>query len=109
MSKHKLFYISFATSDGFLGATVMSAIDEEGALAKATHLSLNPGGEAAIIAIPPSMPSEGVAEMLAYENRLVSKAELLSNGAKRVGDMEPEHRYALREKTTFVCESCNDV
>lgn len=109
MSGHRLFYISFATDDGFLGATVVSAINEEEALAKTTRLGLNPGGEAAIVAVPPSMPSEGIAEMLTYENRLVGKAELFSNGAERVGDMTPEHRHALREKTTFVCETCNDV
>jgi len=99
------FYISFATDEGFRGATVVEAYSEEDALEEATKLNLNPGGEAAILEIPPDIVSNP--DMLAMRNRLVGKDEMLANGAKRQADCSDEIQDAFEAAATRVCADCN--
>ena len=102
-----LFYISFATDAGFRGATVVEADSESDAIAVASRLGLNPGGEAAILAVPPDLPADGRAKVLSYQNRLVGKAEILSHGGFRYGDCSEEMQDRVARVVTKVCAQCN--
>jgi hypothetical protein len=101
-------YISFATSTGtggFRGATVVEADDEKSALAAATLRGLNPGGEAAILFVPPeSWDAPGLAAML---NRLVGREEMFAMGAVRRADVPQKMRNRFDREATFVCSCCN--
>lgn len=103
----KLFYISFATDDGFLGATVIAARSATNALTVASAKGLNPGGVAAILPVPDNIPAAGRAEMLSYHNRLVTKAELMSRGAVRLGDLPNDMQDKFRDHATTVCKDHN--
>ena len=103
----RLFYISSATDSGFLGATVIEAYDAAKAIAKATALCINPGGEAAILEVPDGLTPKETAEMLSYKDRLVSKAELLSHGARRVADLPQNMQDAVNNASSVVCADCN--
>jgi hypothetical protein len=74
-----LYYISFATNEGFRGATVVDADSQSSAIEETIRLGINPGGEAAILALPSGMTPADRAEMLSYKDRLVTKEELLAN------------------------------
>jgi len=100
------FYISFATDEGFLGATVVRATDADGALSVASEKGLNPGGEAMIVEVPEQAESEP--DMLAMIDRLVGKNEMLANGGTRHGDLSPEKRAAIEAAADRVCQSCNE-
>jgi hypothetical protein len=65
-------FISFATKGEVIGATVVIANTAGHALAEATRLGLNPGGEATILNVPADAP---VMKLL---NRLASKEELIT-------------------------------
>jgi hypothetical protein len=99
------FYISFATDEGFRGATVVHALDAEGALKEATNRELNPGGEAAIVEIPSETEAEP--KMQSMINRLVGREELIAQGAKRLGDFFQEQQESIRTVATSVCKDCN--
>lgn len=99
------FYISFATDAGFRGATVVQANDDADALAVATAKGLNPGGEAAIIEVPPEAESEP--DMQAMIDRLVGKEEMLAQGGKRHGDCSEDIQDAFDAAATKVCAGCN--
>jgi hypothetical protein len=98
------FYISFA-ADHFLGATVVQAQDEASALAEATRRGLNPGGEAAIIHVPPEARQNP--DMLAMVNRLVGEDEMLAMGARRLGDLPERIQERFEEEATVVCGDRN--
>jgi hypothetical protein len=104
----KLFYISFATSNGFLGATVIDGEDEMDALNNATNRKLNPGGEAAILPIPKLTTAADFAELMSYRGRLVGKDELVANGAKRTNEMLEQQRERFKVTATFVYTNCNE-
>jgi hypothetical protein len=84
----KLFYISFATDTEFLGATVLESHDELSVLAEATKHNLNPGGQAAILELP--YEALLAPDVKIMQGRLVSKEEMLANGAVRHGDMSDD-------------------
>ena len=98
-----LWYISFATDEGFRGATVVEALSAEDALATATERGLNPGGQAAILQAPTPTPPD----LLSYLNRLVGKEELLRDGGSRHGDLSEEEQEAIESHATAACEHCN--
>jgi hypothetical protein len=99
------FYISFATDDGFLGATVVEGTSPKDALAVATLRGLNPGGEAAILEVPPEY--EFAPDVRAMKNRLVSEAEMLEMGATKGRDLPQQISDAWDEEIEVVCEDCN--
>lgn len=99
-----MYYISFATDDGFLGATVVEASSSESALEEATRLGINPGGEAAILEVPEGFENEA-RQML---NRLVGLDEMLTqHGGKRHGDLSDEHRGRVENAADVVREGSN--
>lgn len=98
-------YISFATDEAFRGATVVAATDAENALATATRLGLNPGGEAAIVEVPPE--AEGEPDMQAMINRLLNKGEMIAQGGTRHGDLPEDMQDAFMDAADIVCEDCN--
>jgi hypothetical protein len=100
-----LWYISFATDQGFRGATVVEADDAPHALTVATQRGLNPGGEAAIFAIPPEGESEP--DLFAIRDRLADKAEMMSLQGKRLGDLPEEMQSRVEASAEFACEDCN--
>jgi hypothetical protein len=102
-----LFYISFATDAGFRGATVVEAANEANAVIVASRLGLNPGGEAAVLAIPADAGARELAEILSYKNRLVGKDELVANGARKLRDLPGNMQAAIADAATVVCEDCN--
>lgn len=103
-----LFYISFATDAGFRGATVIDAIGEFDAIATTHVLGINPGGEAAILEMPPDMDAKARAEMNSYKNRLVTKEELIANGAKRLADLPEYMQDRFEDEAVKICDECNE-
>lgn len=101
------FYISFATDAGFLGATVVRGENPEDALKNATAVGLNPGGEAAIVEVPPDAEYEP--DMVAMIDRLVHCDEMLAMGAKRVVDCDPKIQARFNAEAEKVCQECNPV
>jgi hypothetical protein len=93
-----LFYLSFASEHGFLGACIIEAANGPEALAITHELGINPGGEALILPTPagetPPFP----------QNRLLSREEL-GEGAT-LGETQ---RMGLQPPagTLFVCEDDN--
>ena len=98
-------YISFATDDGFLGATVVEGNSAKSALAAATLRGLNPGGEAAILEVPPE--SESSPDVVAMKNRLVSEAEMLAMGGIKGENLPAEINAVWNMEIDVVCEHCN--
>jgi hypothetical protein len=101
-----LVYISFATDVGFLGGTVVEAMNAADAIAEATRLSLNPGGQAAIIQVP--LEAEDYPDIKRMRNRLCGREEMLSNGGKRFGDIPEATQDTPAAGVTIVCEQCNE-
>jgi hypothetical protein len=99
------FYISFATKAGFRGATVVEAADSKSALTVATLRGLNPGGEAAILEVPPE--SESAPDLHAMKNRLVGEEEMLAMGGRKGRDLPQEINEAWDHEISVVCELCN--
>lgn len=105
MARTARWYISFAASDGFRGATVVEANDEKGAFSEATMRGLNPGGEAKILRIPDAnYDTTDTRRML---NRLAGKLEMMANGGQRLGDLPSSVRERFDHDTICVCEDCN--
>jgi len=99
------FYLSFATDAGFLGATVVEARDAEDAIAVATALGLNPGGEAAIFEVPPEALDEP--DLKALIGRLASREEMIAQGGQRLGDLPGDIQDDIRAVAARVCADCN--
>jgi len=98
----KHWYISFATPERFLGGTVVAAVDAAAALAEATKLGRNPGGEAAILPVPPdALAGPDCQAML---NRLLGEDELLALGAAKRQDCEEEVRALFDWLAHTVCQ-----
>jgi hypothetical protein len=91
-------YISFSSEDEFLGATVVQAANAEAALLEASARNLNPGGQAAIAEVPTEAESDP--DMLATINRLLSRDELMAQGAGRHGDLGDEQESFVAAATT---------
>ncbi len=98
-------YISFATDEGFRGATVVEATSAQSALAVATLRGLNPGGQVAILQVPPGAESDP--DKRAMMNRLVGRAEMIARGAERYADLPQDIREAFDAESERVCEACN--
>jgi hypothetical protein len=96
-----LWYISFASDEGFLGATVVRAPDPSSAVARATQLGINPGGEAALFQVP--MGDDAMVML----NRLVPYEELKAGGGKKLSEMSPEERADFADFADRICEECN--
>lgn len=94
-----MYYLSFATPDRSLGATVVAADDEYEAIQKSHRLKINPGGEVLIIELPEELETEP--EIIACLNKLMTREECEQLGAKRLADMTPEelelHGFAESE------------
>jgi hypothetical protein len=101
-----LWYISFATERAFLGATIVEANTIEDALDETRRLGINPGGEAAMIALSDDAKPHPMTQFMM--NRLRSKMEMATFGPLvRSGDMTAEEREAFEGRATFVCNDCN--
>lgn len=100
-------YISFATDDLFLGATVVEAADGDSALEVATSRGLNPGGQAAIVEVPEE--AESHADMKMLLNRLVKRQEMLASGAVRHGDADHELQGGFEAAADFIEPESNPV
>jgi hypothetical protein len=94
-------YISFATDDAFLGATVVEAASSRGAFDEATRRGINPGGNAAIVGMPEDCEDE--ADVQAMLNRLVHKDELLAMGGRARKDCPPEVQDAFDAAADHIC------
>jgi hypothetical protein len=100
-------YISFANTQGFRGATVVKAISANSALAEATRRGLNPGGEAAILQIPKHQENES--DVIAMTNRLLTVRRMEALGAKPVLQMPPAIQNAFDADAEKVCAQLNRV
>lgn len=85
-----LYYLSFATADRFLGATVVEADDAIGAVARAHELKINPGGEVMIIEVPKDL--EARPDVALLRDRLADEAEMRSRGGKKTHELDPDVR-----------------
>jgi hypothetical protein len=86
---------------------VIDAIDEFDAVAITHVLKINPGGEAAILEMPEGMNASEHAEMLSYKDRLVTKEELVANGAKRMADLPEYMQDRFEEEAVKICDECS--
>ncbi len=84
-----LWYISFASETGFLGATVVEADSPPAALQEATRLGINPGGEAAIWWLA-ERDDGTIAEIAKFRDRLVWRDECEATGGKLLSDLSPD-------------------
>lgn len=66
-----LWYLSFASEEGFLGGCVVEAYGINTAITKAHELGINPGGEVMSMEIDPTKLAAGD-----FRNRLLNKAQL---------------------------------
>lgn len=106
----KWFYLSFATEETWLGATVVAAESSTDAFDIACARKLNPGGEVTIIEIPwAQLTKKERVSLLSYEGRLVSRTELMDNGGYRMGDMNPDEREAIERASSIVCIGHNPL
>lgn len=80
------YWISFATDDECLGICIVDAISEHLAIAKSIELSINPGGEAAIMEMPITNEAATEIESLG-KNRLVSQDELIYLEYKKLKEL----------------------
>jgi hypothetical protein len=71
-----IWYLSFATTERFLGAAVIEAHEMLDAVAEAHRLGINPGGE--VLGVP--VPEEHEAEARTVMNRLLSRADMVKLG-----------------------------
>lgn len=101
------YYISFATDEGHRGSTVVKAHDPLHAVVVATELGLNPGGEAAVLYIPPGA-EQSEPDLRSMINRLVTAEELLAQGAKKLGDLPQYMQDRFEQAADVVCAGCNE-
>ena len=100
-----LFYLSFCDTERpvgsqFLGATIVEADDECGAVPRATALGTNPGGEVAVFALS-RLPDEGAA----YLNRFVPRKEVMSAAYMSIDELDEEGEAPV----AAVCQNHNPV
>lgn len=88
MKNMKLFYISFATEIGFLGATVLESYDEKSVLIEANKHGLNPGGQAAIVELP--YKALEASDIRIMQGKLMTKQQMLEIGAVMHGDLDDD-------------------
>lgn len=98
------FYLSFCdvtkpAGQHFLGATVVRAKNERGAVAKATELGINPGGEIAITQLK-ELPSEGAH----FLNTFVPRETVIAEGAQTLAELGDDYGAI-----GTVCQDCNPV
>jgi hypothetical protein len=97
-----LYWISFASAQGFLGAVITEGETADGALNVVSELNLNPGGQAMIVEIPtPGFRHEA----WPYRNRLLQNNEI-----ERVFRVRAKVQHVVEaagEKCTLVCNDCN--
>lgn len=106
----KTYWMSFAIrGDKNLGCVITDAPNAEIAHTNVTKAGLNPGGEVMIWEMD-LRDQECCEEIKKYgKNRLISKEELLSGGAKSVGDLTPEEAAKIDAMATArVCKQCNE-
>ena len=99
------FYISFATDEEFLGATVVEGGDAQDAFFEATLKGLNPGGEAAILEIPLAAQQEPDFHFM--KNKLCSKEQILGSGGKPIRELNSEQREVFDTKATRISAEDN--
>lgn len=114
-----MFYLSFITptppdncrpGDGCLGVCVVDGDTMVAALAEATRLGINPGGEAMGLHIPVRSADELPEDGRSYYQRLVPVSELRANGARTLGQLEdadPDFAEAIKGNAEHVCACCN--
>lgn len=101
------FYISFATAEEFLGATVVDGKDPEDAVREASRRGVNPGGEAAIFGLGDDFDPDDP-DHKPFLNRLVEKEEMITkHGGVRHGDMDPETYATLESLGIVISEEQN--
>jgi len=101
MDKLTLFYLSFATNNECLGATVVEARNPTHALMLTHAKGINPGGEAMILEVPDDRIESDVTK--ACLNKLLSFEQLQAYGAVKLKDVLD----FLKPDADFVCEDCN--
>ena len=75
----------------------------EDALAEATRLGINPGGEALCIPVFQDI----IPKMKPYLNRLISPEEMLAKGGKKMRDIEKGDAEVFEFYGTKICGDCN--
>lgn len=99
-----MYWISFASDQGFLGAVIAEGSSPEDAVGQVSQLKLNPGGQAMIVEIPTVRYRH---HAWPYRNRLLQKDEI-----ERVfGEKADPHQVqeAAGDRCTILCDDCNDA
>lgn len=103
-----VYYLSFADisqpeGQRFLGATVVVAQSDEGAVKVVNDLGLNPGGEIAILKLSGLTVATMDADQRRYLNRFVPRDEVMADKPRSIRDA------GIEDQATIVCQDCNPV
>lgn len=101
-------YITFATEERSLGATVIENETATGAILEATSRGLNPGGLVALVELPDEMFAERPF-LVTIINRLASAEELKANGCCKYDDLDADDKRAIDEDALYGCSECNEA
>jgi hypothetical protein len=96
-------YLSFASDAAFLGAVVIQADSVQAALAKATALGVNPGGQVLGMVSPDPHWKPNPAAVDTLLSRADIERLLPELGCSRLGDRRDE----LSDAVQTICENCN--
>jgi hypothetical protein len=102
------FYLSFCDTNRpkgqmFLGATMVRGADPDDALARATQLGVNPGGEVAFVEFKPEFTEIEQLGPLArrYFEKFVTRDEVLAGPAGEAERLDEDLACAT------ICQDCN--
>lgn len=96
----KHFYISFADTKRFYGATVVVADNTDDAMLKASLNGLNPGVDAAIVEIPPEYIGEP--DVQPFIGKLLSEEDCRRLGCIKHGDLTEDEKKAVEDDMTWI-------
>lgn len=102
-----LWYISFASETGFLGATVVEADSPPAALEEATRLGINPGGEAAIWWLA-ERDDGTIPDIAKFRDRLVWRDECEATGGKLLSDLSPDE-LDMADAASYVIDEDENI
>ncbi len=91
----KWWYVSFAFTDGFIGACLVEAEDMNGAIRESHRLKINPGNCSVLVLEVPDIPETWGQFPMDKRNRLLSRDEI--GPGKRLSELDSEEEVALNQ------------
>lgn len=101
-------YLSFATETEALGATVVQADNIDDAIAEATRLGINPGGEVMILELQDDA-IEREPDIPKLLNTLLTPKELEEMGYAQMAQLSEDYQEELDHSSTYLDEDDNEA